>query len=157
MNAADKIRLRELLRERERLFARINAIESRIDTILGAPYPYPAPPSLPSFRPEPKKKTKSKPVKPIRIRRLKTGLEDAYLVEYARDGETRQTIQRDPKLIQALYETQPPNLTITRVSTVAFDDDGQRRVIALLAAGKPPSKDERENLTPPLPRELSDD
>lgn len=124
MDPLTKIKLIPLLREREACFDKVFHCERSIELILGEPYPLPPPPRLPSTRPPPKPPGAEKRRKPYKTRRLRDGVEHGYLVRFTLDGETREELHSDPRLVDLLVESKYPGMRGIAVSTVAADESG---------------------------------
>ncbi len=122
MDISDKIRLADLLLQRDEAFVRVAECERQIQGILGAPYPFPPLPELPSLRrKKPAKRAGADvPRAEIRLRALKRPEENAYRVGYLRGGEPAVSFMADADLLRRLIALDAPEFRITSVVTVSL-------------------------------------
>jgi hypothetical protein len=130
VDALDKTKLIDLLREREAAFVRVWECEQQINRVLGVPYPFPPPPPLPCLgkRKRSRRTTAKRAATAVpSLRRLQGKRENAYHVHYELDGVHADTFQTDTELIRRLLATEIPGFRILRVDTVEFraPDDWQ--------------------------------
>ena len=124
MDLSGKIRLADLLLQRDEAFVRVAECERQIQDLLGAPYPFPPPPELPSLRR--KKPAKAKPPAAaggvprgaFRLRALKRPQENAYRVEYQRGDRSGASFLADAELLRRLLPLDRPEFRITAVAAV---------------------------------------
>lgn len=123
MTVSDTIRVVDLLMERERAFVDVHRAEQQVERIVGAPYPFPDPPELPSLRKRPAQRGAY--AQSPRLRGLQ-GEEAAYRVTYERNGERTSEVQTSLKLVRALAENQQEaGIRILSIETVRLDEHGQ--------------------------------
>ena len=125
MNISDKIRLADLLLQRDVAFVRVAECERQIQGILGAPYPFPPLPDLPSLRrKKPVKKTvadmASVPRTALKLRALKRPAENAYRVEYRRHEQVTVSFLTDADLLRRLVLLDTPEFKITAIAAVTL-------------------------------------
>ena len=97
-----------LLLQREAEFARVHALEAAIEDRLGAPYPLPAPPKLPSQQRPRNAKPKRKAAKSVeadeprwKVRPLRPG-ESAYEVRFRQARAVQKERHLDRTLLESL-------------------------------------------------------
>ena len=146
MESAQQIRINELLLEREALFLRIHALETKAAALLGEPYPF-VRPTLPSDYRAKKKAgrpratgghsadSSSTPVRTVTLRSLEES-EAAYRVVYEQLGRREEELHFDVGALGHLLACQGATL---RVCSLEIVDEAGRVLETLLAeeAAKP--------------------
>ncbi len=124
MNLSGKIRLADLLLQRDLAFVRVAECERQIQEALGAPYPFPPLPDLPSLRrKKPGKKAaagrSAAPREQFRPRALKRPAENAYRIEYRRGEVTAVSFLTDADLLRRLLPLDTLEFRVTAVATAS--------------------------------------
>ena len=123
MNIPNNIRLADLLLKRDLAFVRVAECERQIQEILGAPYPFPPLPDLPSLRRK-KAGKKSAPANAatprgaFKLRPLRRPAENAYRVTYQRDEVSVTSFLADADLLRRLLPLATPEFKITAIAAV---------------------------------------
>ena len=125
MNISDKIRLADLLLQRDTAFVRVAECERQIQGLLGAPYPFLPLPDLPSLR---RKKAAKKtladkasvPRDALKLRALRRPLENAYRVEYRRHELATSSFLTDGELLRRLLLLDTAEFKITAIAAVSL-------------------------------------
>ncbi len=132
MNCRRDIQIIDLLKLRESEFVTVWDCEQLIGRILGAPYPLPPPPELPSQRraPKPKKQT-AQAEYPPKLRRLKSDGENVYRIVYRLRDEEHVSLQTDAALVRAAMQCDVPGLCFMRIET-AWQGEGSCEICELL-------------------------
>lgn len=120
-----RIRINALLLQREGLFVRVHEIESRVNDILGEPWPF-EPPSLPSMRRSKAKPAKKRGASPTakgneetKLRKLDEARgETAYRVSYIQRGQNREEVHDTPEALQTLLAAQGTQLRVTAIDVI---------------------------------------
>jgi len=129
LTTQQRIRLQELLLQREALYARVHAIESEVHRIFGAEYPLPPPP-VEVATPGAKKKSKKKPRKqdpPPKVRSLQDG-ETAYRVRFREESGAGEETHTDRKAIETLLQSPLADTLIETVETIGPDGEARERL-----------------------------
>lgn len=119
----EHIAINSLLIEREAAFARVHSIESQIQQLMGADYPFQAPGvELPSAikKQATKPKQAKKKVAKVKTRRLGEG-EAGYKLTFVENGDTTERITVDLKQIQTLLNDPLPGVRLLRIDTVDLE------------------------------------
>ena len=125
MNISDNIRLADLLLQRDLAFVRVAECERQIQDILGAPYPFPPLPDLPSLRRK-KAGKKSAPANravargAFKLRALRRPVENAYRVEYRRHEGPAVSFLTEADLLRRLILLDTPEFTISAIAAVTL-------------------------------------
>ena len=126
MNLEQERRIHRLLLQREREFTAVWRAECEINKILGAEFPFAAPPDLPSsYRPV-RKKTAARAAK-TKIPRLNsivrnlTEDENAYRVKYECEGKEYSTLQADTTLLRRLMLINSESFKLKLIETVKLE------------------------------------
>lgn len=126
MTIHEERQLYRLLLQREREFTAIWRAESEINKILGALYPFPEPPLLPSSKMggnSSKKIVKAVKTKPPKISTLLRPLErgeNVYRVVYEVSGEETESFVTDYNLLRRLLPLQTASFTLIKIETALF-------------------------------------
>jgi hypothetical protein len=125
MTIPEKLRLAELLLRRDEAFVRVAECERQIQETLGAPYPFPPLPDLPSLRwKRPLRKAASGAGAvargTLKLRALRRPAENAYRVEYRRNEVTAVSFLADTDLLRRLLPLDAPEFRITAVAAVSL-------------------------------------
>ncbi len=126
MTIQEERQLYRLLLQREREFTAVWRAENEINKILGAVYPFPEPPLLPSLRPGEKKSRKMlkfMKIKPPKISTLIRPLErgeNVYKVLYEVGGEITESYVTDLNLLRRLLPLQTASFSLTKIETAYF-------------------------------------
>jgi hypothetical protein len=119
------IAINRLLIEREAAFARLHALENRVNQLLGADYPFEAPevtlPSSIKKKLKKPKKAKKKPAK-LKPRRLKDD-ETAYQVTWSYKGQTTTQTATELKQLLPLLEAPLPAMKLLEIATVGIEGE----------------------------------
>ena len=119
MTPFDKIRITDLLMQREKAWIKIWECEQGIGRILdGASYPFLVPLPLPSFK---KAQKPSGKTSKITLRRLRTPQENAYRLIYEFENKIEETLQVDTELIRTLLNSPIETFKILSIETVKFE------------------------------------
>lgn len=126
INRLDRLEIDRLLLLREERLAAIGLLERRIEEILGQPYPdLPPPPDLPSLRKPTKQKKKTRPRSPQNpptsappsIRPL-IAEETAYQIRYRCEGEIREEVHTNEKMMKMVVENPGQHLVLLAIHTL---------------------------------------
>ncbi len=121
LTTQQRIRLQELLLQREALYARVSQIEARIHHIFGAEYPLPPPPvdvapsgaqATKSKKPAPKAKLASP-----QLRALEPG-ETAYRVRFTEESGAADEIHQDKRSLAGFLDTPVGRQMIESIETL---------------------------------------
>ncbi|WP_309400359.1 hypothetical protein [Cerasicoccus maritimus] len=120
LTTQQRIKLQELLLQREALYARIAQTEAQINEILGDEYPLPPPPVEVAQYGKPKKAAKKKkPSKAAAIRlRALEGQETAYRICYQASANMADEAHEDRKAITSYLEAPMAAHLIERIETI---------------------------------------
>ena len=127
MNLDQERRIHRLLLQREREFTAVWRAECEINKILGAEFPFAAPPDLPSsYRPV-KKKSAARAAKPKipKLNSIIRGLdeqESAYRIVYESEGKEYSTFQTDTNLLRRLMLLNSKSFQFKLIETVLLKE-----------------------------------
>jgi len=129
LTTQQRIRLQELLLQREALYARVHAIETQIHRTFGAEYPLPPPPvevAAPGAQNQ-KKKNPPRKTSPPKIRPL-ADEETAYRIRFHEASATADEIHIDHKAIERLLQSPLAEEWIATIETLRADGKVAQRL-----------------------------
>ena len=136
MNLDQERRIHRLLLQREREFTAVWRAECEINKILGAEYPFAAPPDLPSsYKPIKQKIARTARQKIPKINSLIRTLgenENAYKVVYSSEGKEVTSFQTDTNLLRRLLPVSSESFHLISIETIHLQTMEEFTVIEIL-------------------------
>ena len=136
MNLDQERRIHRLLLQREREFTAVWRAECEINKILGAEYPFAAPPDLPSsYKPIKQKIARTARQKIPKISSLIRTLgenENAYKVVYSSEGKEVTSFQTDTNLLRRLLPVSSESFHLISIETIHLQTMEEFTVIETL-------------------------
>jgi len=122
LTTQQRIRLQELLLQREALYARVHAIETQIHRTFGAEYPLPPPGAQNQKKKNPPRKTSPPKIRPL------ADEETAYRIRFHEASATADEIHIDHKAIERLLQSPLAEEWIATIETLRADGKVAQRL-----------------------------